>query len=78
VLKDTHSGLYHTVLAVHVGRESYILDNMSSRVKDDTSIANYVPIESFIGNKSFIHGFASKRVETASVTAKLAEAQPGI
>ena len=77
VLKDTRSGLYHSVLAVHVGSESYILDNMSSRVKDDTSIANYVPIESFIGDKSFIHGFVSKRVETASASTDIAEVQPG-
>ena len=67
VLKDTKTGLYHSVLAVHLGSESYILDNMSARVKEDTAIANYVPIESFIGDKSFIHGFDSKPVQTASL-----------
>ena len=77
VLKDTKTGLYHSVLAVHVGSESYILDNMSARVKDDNSIANYVPIESFIGDKSFIHGFSTKPVQTASATTDVAEIQPG-
>ncbi len=77
VLKDTRTGLYHSVLAVHIGSESFILDNMSARVKDDTSIANYVPIESFIGDKSFIHGFSTKPVQTANVSTDVAEIQPG-
>ena len=77
VLKDTKTGLYHSVLAVHIGRESYILDNMSARVKEDTAIANYVPIESFIGDKSFIHGFDNKRIQTAAASTDVAEIQPG-
>jgi predicted transglutaminase-like cysteine proteinase len=77
VLKDTKTGLYHSVLAVHVGSESYILDNMSSRVKSDTSIGNYVPIESFIGDKSFIHGFDNQRIQSASASTDVAEIQPG-
>lgn len=60
VLKDTRTGYYHAVLAVHVNARNYILDNMSNRVTVDTAFANYKPIESFSGDKTFIHGFATK------------------
>lgn len=67
VLKDTRRGLYHAVLAVHTGGERYILDNLSNRVVTDTAFRNYQPVESFIGSKSYIHGFASRTVETAAL-----------
>jgi predicted transglutaminase-like cysteine proteinase len=69
VLKDTRHNAYHAVLAVHLNGQSYILDNLSSRVLPDGALKNYVPIESFSGSKSFIHGFAKKPViETAALT----------
>ena len=77
VLRDTKTRLFHSVLAVHVAGKSYILDNMSPRVLADAMIKNYVPIESFSGSKSFIHGFANQQVETASLGADVAEIQPG-
>jgi predicted transglutaminase-like cysteine proteinase len=67
VLRDTRTTAFHAVLAVHVGETSYILDNISSRVLPDTMLKNYVPIESFAGNRMFIHGFARKPVQTASL-----------
>jgi len=60
VLKDTRTGYYHAVLAVHVNGRNYILDNMSNRVSTDAAYANYKPIESFAGDRTFIHGFATK------------------
>ena len=70
MLKDTRHNAYHAVLAVHLNGQSYILDNLSSRVLPDGSLKNYVPIESFSGTKSFIHGFARKPavVVTAALT----------
>jgi predicted transglutaminase-like cysteine proteinase len=68
VLKDTRHNAYHAVLAVHLNGQSYILDNLSSRVLPDGVLKNYVPIESFSGSKSFIHGFARKPIETAALT----------
>ena len=59
---------YHAVLAVHLNGQSYILDNLSSRVLPDGALKNYVPIESFSGSRSFIHGFARKPIETAALT----------
>lgn len=67
VLRDTRTSLFHAVLAVHVGGNSYILDNMSSRVLPDTMLKNYVPIESFAGGHMFIHGFVRKPAQTASL-----------
>jgi len=45
---------------VHVNGRNYILDNMSNRVSTDAAYANYKPIESFAGDRTFIHGFATK------------------
>jgi len=67
VLRDARTTAFHAVLAVHVGGMSFILDNMSGRVLPDTMLKNYVPIESFAGDKTFIHGFAHKLVQTASL-----------
>lgn len=67
VLRDTRTTAFHAVLAVHVGAASYILDNMSSRVLPDAMLKNYVPIESFVGDRMYIHGFARKPVQTASL-----------
>ena len=67
VLRDTRTKAVHAVLAVHTGGTSYILDNMSSRVLPDSMLKNYVPIESFAGNRMFIHGFARKPVQTAAL-----------
>jgi len=67
VLKDTRRQLYHAVLAVHVDGERYILDNMSNVVAKDTLFRSYAPIASFVGNKSFIHGFTSKSSSVATL-----------
>lgn len=71
VLKDTSTGAFHAVLAVHVGGRRYILDNMSSTVRTDAMLKNYVPIESFSGSKSFIHGFARDAAPAPTLTASI-------
>ena len=65
VLEDTRKGVYHAVLAVHLEGTRYILDNLSDRVATDAAFPGYMPIMSFVGERSFIHGFEARRTETA-------------
>lgn len=65
VLEDTRKGVYHAVLAVHLEGTRYILDNLSDRVATDAAYPSYMPIMSFVGERSFIHGFEARRTETA-------------
>jgi len=71
VLKDTRHNVYHAVLAVHLNGQSYILDNLSNRVLTDDALKAYVPIESFAGDKTFIHGFAKKRAAPPTLAAEI-------
>ncbi len=57
VLKDTRRQLYHAVLAVHVEGQRYILDNLSNTAASDDIFRTYKPIASFVGSKTYIHGF---------------------
>lgn len=57
VLKDTRRQLYHAVLAVHVDGKRYILDNLSNTAASDEIFRTYKPIVSFVGSKSYVHGF---------------------
>jgi predicted transglutaminase-like cysteine proteinase len=68
VLKDTRRQLYHAVLAVHVEGKRYILDNLSNTAASDTIFRTYKPIVSFVGTKSYVHGF--KGGETAVAMGK--------
>ena len=67
VLRNKKSGAFHAVLVVHVGDANYVLDNLSDRVLQDGKLKSYVPIQSFVGNRIFIHGFANRSVESASL-----------
>lgn len=66
VLKDTRRQLYHAVLAVHVEGKRYILDNLTNTVASDEIFRTYRPIASFVGDKTFIHGFRDKSTAVAS------------
>lgn len=57
VLKDTRRQLYHAVLAVHVDGQRYILDNLSNTAASDDIFRTYKPIASFVGAKTYVHGF---------------------
>ena len=63
VLKDTRRQLYHAVLAAHVDGKRYILDNLSNTAASDDIFRTYKPIASFVGAKTYVHGF--KGGETA-------------
>lgn len=77
VLQDTRRQLYHAVLAVHVDGERYILDNLANTVRIDSYIGEYMPLVSFVENRSFIHGFDQRRAMTAALPSDLTAVQPG-
>ena len=71
ILRDTRTSAFHAVLAVHVNGQRYILDNLSNRVLTDEVLKAYVPIESFAGDKTFIHGFAHKPAAMPTLAAEI-------
>lgn len=77
VLQDTKKAVYHAVLAVHLEGRRYILDNLSARVRPDSDFASYMPIMSFVGDKSYIHGFERKRTDFAGMPKDLGSVSPG-
>jgi len=77
ILQDTRRGLYHAVLAVHLDGQRYILDNLSNTVRRDSQIGNYMPLISFVADRTFIHGFDARRTATAALPTDLTTVQPG-
>lgn len=77
ILKDTRRGFYHAVLAVHLNGQRYILDNLSNTVRADSQIGNYMPLISFVADRTFIHGFDARRSSTAALPSDLDTVQPG-
>ena len=71
ILRDTRTSVFHAVLAVHVNGERYILDNLSNRVLTDGMLKAYVPIESFAGDKTFIHGFDGGPTTNPNLAARI-------
>jgi predicted transglutaminase-like cysteine proteinase len=56
VLRDRSREAYHAVLAVQVGGERLILDNLEASVRRDTELAHYMPLYSMSDGKGYIHG----------------------
>lgn len=78
LLQDTRRQLFHAVLIAHTGSGAYVLDNVSNRLLVDTDIAQYQPIMSFTGERSYIHGFASNSRAVADMPDDLAAVAPGM
>ena len=76
VLSDIKRQVYHAVLVVHDNGTSYVLDNLSEAVRTDTAYPNYVPIMSFVGDKSYIHGFENRNSAVA-FSGDLGTVRPG-
>lgn len=68
VLKETRRNLFHAVLVVHVDGERYVLDNLTNNVATDGVFASYVPLVSFQGDNSYIHGFSGKSTAVAAIS----------
>ena len=77
VLHDGRRGLYHAVLVAHVGAKRYVLDNLSKSVRLDDQFPSYLPIVSFVGGRSYIHGFEQQRSNMAAMPSDLAAISPG-
>lgn len=77
VLRDTRRDVYHAVLTVHLAGTRYVLDNLAGNVRTDRSFGSYMPIMSFVGDKSYIHGFRNKRSEVAAMPTNYADIAPG-
>ncbi|MBX3530138.1 MAG: transglutaminase-like cysteine peptidase [Rhizobiaceae bacterium] len=56
VLRDRSREAYHAVLAVQIGGERLILDNLEVSVRRDTELAHYMPLYSISDGKGYIHG----------------------
>ncbi len=57
VLKDTDRNLYHAVLAVSTNKGTFILDNVQKWVVLDKQLPHYLPLYSFSGKRSWVHGW---------------------
>ncbi len=77
VLRDSRRGLYHAVLVAHVGGKRYVLDNLSQDVRTDESYPSYLPIVSFVGARSYVHGFEGERSDIAQMPSDLSAVSPG-
>lgn len=78
LLQDTRRQLFHAVLIAHTSAGRYVLDNVSDRLMADTAYAQYQPIMSFTGERSFIHGFAGNSKAVADMPKDLASVAPGV
>jgi predicted transglutaminase-like cysteine proteinase len=77
VVWHSYRKMFHAVLVVHDGDTRYVLDNLSPSVTADTAVRAYVPVMSFVGNKSYLHGYKSNRVDIADMPVELTAVAPG-
>lgn len=77
VLQDTRRRLFHAVLVVHTSAGAFVLDNVSNRLQQDSAYAQYQPILSFAGGKSYIHGFNAGSRAVAAMPKDLSAVSPG-
>lgn len=59
ILKDNGRNLYHAVLGVSTNQGHLVLDNVRASVFRDTQVANYQPLFSFSGSRSWVHGYTA-------------------
>ena len=78
ILRDNSRNLYHAVLGVSTNQGHLILDNVRGQVYRDTQAANYQPLFSFSGSRSWIHGTPAGRSElTAKAQIPFDSVAPG-
>nr|CAD6596258.1 periplasmic-like protein [Rhizobium sp. Khangiran2] len=76
IVYDQKRRFYHAVLSVEVDGRNYVLDNLSSQVRLDTQLVDYVPLYSIRNGKGFLHGVRDKSKQLAATTA-LSDIAPG-
>ncbi|NKB53414.1 MAG: hypothetical protein GKR97_14530 [Rhizobiaceae bacterium] len=79
VLKDTDRNLYHAVLAVSTNKGTFILDNVQKWVVLDKQLPHYLPLYSFSGKRSWVHGWKkSQKTKLAQANGlDFSKIQPG-
>ncbi len=82
VVKDLENGEGHAILSVSLGHVNLVLDNLTSRVRDDRTITRYQPLYSVSTAGSWIHGVrrsqAISQLETKSQVADAATGDDGL
>jgi predicted transglutaminase-like cysteine proteinase len=76
IVYDQKRRFYHAVLSVEVEGRNYVLDNLSSQVRLDTQLVDYVPLYSIRNGKGFLHGLRDKSKQLAATTS-LSDIAPG-
>ncbi len=76
IVYDQKRRFYHAVLSVEVEGRNYVLDNLSSQVRLDTQLVDYVPLYSIRNGKGFLHGVRDKSKQLAATTS-LSDIAPG-
>ncbi len=78
VVKDLENGEGHAILSVSLGHVNLVLDNLTSRVRDDRTIARYQPLYSVSTIGSWIHGVRrSQAVSQLEIKSQVADAAVG-
>ena len=72
ILRDVSRRADHAVLVVRADDRLLVLDNGTNRIVDSDSVADYRPIMTFSGNRSWTHGYR----RTVEAPVQLAEASP--
>jgi predicted transglutaminase-like cysteine proteinase len=68
VVKDVRRDLAHAVLAAYVGNDVFILDNLSSKVLPQSSVADYAPYYSVNEKARWAHAAAPASSNVASLS----------
>jgi predicted transglutaminase-like cysteine proteinase len=76
VLRDRSRNAYHAVLAVKVGDQTLVLDNLEKTARPDSELAHYMPLYSISNGKGYIHGFRAGKGQVASA-GSLSSIAPG-
>nr|CAD6436769.1 periplasmic protein [Rhizobium sp. Q54] len=76
IVYDQKRHFYHAVLSVDVEGRNYVLDNLSSQVRLDAQLTDYVPLYSIRNGKGFLHGVRDKSKLLAATT-PISDVAPG-
>ncbi len=72
ILRDVRRSADHAVLVVRAEGRLLVLDNGTNRIFDSDNLADYRPILTFSGNRSWTHGY----LRNVEAPVQLAEASP--
>lgn len=68
VLKDNKRRIGHAILAVSLGKTTYVLDNVRTQATPDSELTHYQPIYSFNSNQQWLNVAVRPRSDEVAVT----------